>query len=296
MRHWPSVAVPGRRLLAVAALSALGVIGHTPTLPAQAVPEPPKQLTPLPTAAADAEIEQFLLKGDVKRTRGAGKGITGSLRATMTFGDRTHDAHIQVIDESKREFQSTSGTEFNFRDSWEFNVAAYKIDRLLGLRLVPVSVARRFRDKMGAYTWWVDDFQMDEGERLKKELRSPDTLTWNEEMQLVRLFDQLIANTDRNLGNLIITSDWMIWAIDHTRAFRVAPTLKTPGNIVRCDRAMFERLKALDKATIKRAVGYYLQNWEVDGLLSRRDAIVKLIESRGAAGLFDRRREKLARP
>ena len=141
MRHWPSVAVPGRRLLAVAALAALGIIGHTPTLPAQAVPAAPK-LTPLPTPEADAEIEQFLLKGDIKRTRGAGKGITGSLRATMTFGDRDPRRAHPIIDESKREFQSTAGTEFNFRDSWEFNVAAYKIDRLLGLRLVPVCVAR----------------------------------------------------------------------------------------------------------------------------------------------------------
>ena len=39
-------------------------------------------------------------------------------------------------------------------------------------------------------------------------------------MQIVRLFDQLIYNIDRNLGNLMITNDWTIWAIDHTRAFR----------------------------------------------------------------------------
>ena len=41
-------------------------------------------------------------------------------------------------------------------------------------------------------------------------------------MQLVRLFDQLIYNIDRNIGNLMITNDWRIWAIDHTRAFRIA--------------------------------------------------------------------------
>ena len=39
-------------------------------------------------------------------------------------------------------------------------------------------------------------------------------------MQMLRLFDQLIANIDRNLGNLLIGNDWTIWAIDHTRAFR----------------------------------------------------------------------------
>ena len=55
----------------------------------------------------------------------------------MTVGDFTHDGQIQTIDVSKREFRTDRGVEFNFRDSWMFNVAAYKIDRLIGLNLVP---------------------------------------------------------------------------------------------------------------------------------------------------------------
>ena len=249
----------------------------------------PAKSTPAPMS--DTDIEQFLLKADVVRTRTTGKGITNSLRATMSDGVLTHDAQIQIIDESKREFRSDQGTEFNFRDSWSFNVAAYKIDRLLGLKLVPVSVERRWRANVGAFSWWVDDVMMEEGDRLKKKLQSPDPQGWNEEMQLVRLFDQLIYNIDRNLGNLVITNDWTIWAIDHTRAFRTAERLKTPGNVARCDRQVFAKLKALDRETLKREVGKYLQNWEIDALLKRRDAIVKIIEDKGAAGQFDRRRK-----
>jgi hypothetical protein len=264
----------------------LPAIGRSPAAQTPAGP------TALPAVLSDADVERFLKEAKVVRSRGAGKGITGSLRATLTDGTTTHDAHIQTIDETKREFRSASGTEFNFRDSWSFNVAAYKIDRLLGLKLVPVTVARRWRSTMGAFTWWVDDVQMDEGERLKKKLESPDSQLWNEEMQLVRLFDQLIYNIDRNLGNIVITNDWAIWAIDHTRAFRTYDTLKSPGNISRCDRAVFERLKALDKAALERETGEYLQGWEIDALLKRRNAIVKIIESRGAVGLFDRQRQR----
>ena len=240
---------------------------------------------------SDAAIEQFLLKAEVTKSRSAGKGITNSIRATLTDGALTHDAHVQIIDESKREFRSDQGTEFNFRDSWSFNVAAYRIDRLLGLKLVPVSVERRWRTNVGAFTWWVDDVMMDEAERLKRKAQSPDPQGWNEEMQLVRLFDQLIYNIDRNLGNLVITNDWTIWAIDHTRAFRTAEKLKTPANVARCDRQVFVKLKALDRDTLRREVGKYLQNWEIDALLKRRDAIVKIIEDKGDAGQFDRRRK-----
>ena len=86
----------------------------------------------------------------------------------------------------------------------------------------------------------------------------------------------------------MITKDWNIWMIDHTRAFRTIPTLKTPGNIARCDRQVFARLKALDKPTISNAVGHSLQGYEVEAILKRRDAIVAIIEQRGESGLFDR--------
>jgi hypothetical protein len=242
-----------------------------------------------PTATlSDADKEAFLLKATIVRTRGVGKGITGSLRGTLSDGTLTHDAHIQTIDESKQEFRSTGGTEFNFRDSWMFNVAAYKIDRLIGLKVVPVTVARRYKSDPASFTWWIDDVMMDEAERLKKKTPAPNPIVWNEEMQLVRLFDQLIYNIDRNLGNLIITNDWRMWAIDHTRAFRTFDTLKTPGNIARCDRQVFERLKALNKETLQSEIGKYVQQWQMDALLKRRDIIVKMLEERGPAAIFDR--------
>jgi hypothetical protein len=238
---------------------------------------------------SDAQIEQFLLNAKVLRTHGAGKGVTGSLRATLSDGTITHDAHIQMIDESQREFRGSQGTEFNFRDSWTFNVAAYRINRLLAMNLVPVSVERHWQSRRAAYTWWVDDVMMDEGQRLQKKMQPPDVDAWNQQMQMVRLFDQLIANVDRNLGNLIITKTWRLWAIDHTRAFRTQPTLKTPGNIHRCDRQVFEKLKQLDMAALKQEVSPYLQKWDMESLLKRRDAIVAIIEKEGPAGLFDRK-------
>ena len=212
------------------------------------------------------------------------------MRATLTYEDLTHDAHIQTIDESKREFRSKQGTEFNFRDYWGYNVAGYKIDRLLGLGMVPVSVERRYRSTLAAYTWWLDDVLIDEEERLKQKISPPDIEKWLQQMQIVWLFDQLIANVDRNLGNLMITKDWNIRMIDHTRAFRTNTQLKTPSHIVRCDRQVFARLKLLDKAAIREAVGRHLTNFEIDGLLKRRDAIVAIIEQRGEAGLFDLKR------
>ncbi len=274
----------------VSVRTAFAWVALAAALLAQAPPQASQAAPQLATAASlsDAQIEEFLLKANVVKTRGASKGITGSIRATLSDGRITHDAHIQTIDERKAQFVSDKGTEFNFRDSWTFNVAGYKVDRLIGMNMVPVSVSRRWRSQEAAYTWWLDDVLMDEGDRLKKKIQPPSSAAWNQQMQLVRMFDQLIANVDRNMGNLMITRDWRVWAIDHTRAFRTYNTLATPANVTRADRVVVERLKALDRETLKAATDKYLSSFEIDALLKRRDAIIKRLDMLGPAALYDR--------
>ena len=231
--------------------------------------------------------EQFLKKARIVREHGVKKGVTGTVRATMRDGEMEHDASIQTIDEFKRIFQSAQGTEMDFRDSYRYNVGAYHVSRLLELEMIPATVERSFRGKSASYTWWVDDVLMDEGERLKGKHVSPDLAQWNQQMWAVRVFDQLIANVDRNLGNLLIDKNWRVWMIDHSRAFRRTAELKSPGNLTRCDRGLLQRLKALDKPGVKNAVGDTLADWEIEAMLKRRDLIVEHFEKAGAAALYD---------
>jgi hypothetical protein len=244
----------------------------------------PQATTPAP-ALTVAEQEEFLLKAKVVRTKGVSVGVTGTTRATLSDGRITHDASIQTIDEFKQRFESDRGTEFNFRDTWRFNVAAYRLDRLLELGMIPPSVERAYNGKHGSFTWWVDDVLMDETARFKKKIEAPDSTRWNEQMWHVRMFDQLIYNVDRNLGNLLIDTDWRIWMIDHSRSFRLMDAVKAPGNLAKCDRKVIERLKALDKATLTQTMEDYIGPAEINALLKRRDAIVQWFEARN--GIFD---------
>ena len=237
----------------------------------------------------DAQVERFLQTARVVSSRGTEKGVTGSVRATLTDGTLTHDAHIQTIDEFKQEFKGGNRTETNFRDNWQFNVAAYRIDRLLGLNLVPVSVDRTWNGRGAAFTWWIDDVMMDEGARQKKKLEPPDPMCWSEQLWSLRVFDQLIDNSDRNLGNSIISKSWRLWGIDHTRAFRYSKEPRNPALLIRIDRALLQRMKALDFATLKRQVGQYLSDADIRSILSRRDGIVAHFEKLGESSLYDRR-------
>jgi hypothetical protein len=236
---------------------------------------------------------QFLLTAKVGRTRGASRGITGTLRATLSDGRLTHDASIQSIDESKMTFQTSMGTEFNFRDTWKFDVAGYKLDRLLGLNMVPVSVERKHSGRSACFTWWVDDVLMLELDRVQKKMEPPDVKSWNEQMEIVRVFDQLIFNTDRNLGNIVIDKRWRIWMIDHSRAFRISHDIREPKNLTRCDRALWAKMKELTEAQLTSALGEYVRKNEIEAMLVRRDKIVKHFEEKGGSFLYDSPRREL---
>ena len=256
-----------------------------PPAPAEA-PNRPAAVAVAPTPP-DAEVEKFLREAKILDTKGTKKGVTGSLRATLSDGTLTHDAQIQTIDESKREFRTNSSIEFDFRDSWTFNIAAYKIDRLIGLNMVPVSVQRPHRGTPAAFTWWVDDVLMDEQDRTKKKLEAPDRGYYSRQRSMMHVFDELIANVDRNMGNIVYLKDWRLVLIDHTRSFRKYSTLRVPAQVTRCDRLVYEAIKKLDRETLKKEVGKQLDDGQIKSLLARRDAIVKKLDSLGPSSLFD---------
>ena len=133
---------------------------------------------------------------------------------------------------------------------------------------------------------------MTEFDRHKKKMEPPHLNTWNPQMYVCRVFDQLIYNTDRNLGNLVITKDWKIWMIDHTRAFRTIKDLGGPQNLVQCDRKIVGQTARIDQRRFDESLQRYLNSSEIEGLLARRDKIVSFFDQQiakkgEAAVLFD---------
>jgi len=228
---------------------------------------------------SEEEMRNFLLTARVVKDKFASKGITGVHRLTLSNGAITHDAAFQSIDETKTRMDFGDGrTEYNFRDSYKYDIAAYELAKLLGLGdMMPVTVQRKCLDKNGALSWWLP-VKMDEGQRLSKKITPPDPEAWNKQMYKMRVFTQLVFDTDRNLGNVLISEDWHLWMIDFSRAFRLYHELENAKNLVRCDRQLLEKLRQLDREELKSKTMPYLKKPEIDGVMARRDVIVKFFE------------------
>ncbi len=228
----------------------------------------------------DDQKEQFLLQAKIIKKKGTKVGTTGTSRLTLRGESLTHDASLQSIDVFKDRFQTATGMEFNFRDSYKFNIAAYRLDRLVNLNMVPVSVERKVTGASASVTWWVDDVQMLELERYKKKISAPRRAEWNDQMYNVRVFNELVFNTDPNLGNLLITQDWKLRMIDFSRAFRTHDELRNPKNLTRIDRRVYDGLRSLTREKVDSALGSLLRKAEIDGLLARRDRILELFDAK----------------
>jgi hypothetical protein len=243
---------------------------------------------PAPSPALTVEQQEaFLARGRVIKRQSVSKGVTGTVRVTLTDGTTTHDASVQTIDQRKAQYPTAHGVEFDFRDSWKYNVAAYRLARLLGIDTIPPSVERKWEGDPASFTWWVDDVIMDDQARLAQKAQPPDPQRWQQQMFVARVFDQLIANVDRNQGNLLITRDWKVWMIDHSRSFRLNEAVRDLNSLVKCDRRLLERLRALDYDATRLALREYMSKAELDALFKRRDFIVARFDGLGPAALYD---------
>jgi hypothetical protein len=87
---------------------------------------------------------------------------------------------------------------------------------------------------------------------------------------------------DRSQENLLITRDWNVWMIDHTRAFRKWTHLRNPAAITHCTPDLFRALQQLGRRDIERDLGPFLTPEEIDGLMVRRDLILDKLQAQGA--------------
>jgi len=243
-------------------------------------------IIPLAAPAADDagltkdQIKVFLQTAEVIHSKPSAKGVTHPWRLTLSNGTITHDASFQDVDERKSEMKLASGKlEFAFVDSYKYNIAAYQLAELIGLDdMVPVYVERKWQGKTGSLSWWLP-VKMDDADRVLKKIVAPDIDKWNKQMYRVRVFDELVYDTDPNLTNVLIGEDWTIWRVDFSRAFRTSKDLRAPKNLVKCDRQLFEKLKALKAEELTEKTKRYLTKSEVNGVMARRDKIVATFQT-----------------
>jgi hypothetical protein len=221
----------------------------------------------------------------IRSARVAGKmeklpvGITSPLKAALEPGGLVAFVAWKPI---------APGVYNGYRESYKAEIAAYEIDKLIALDMVPPTVERRLDGALGAAVMWVSGTKS--FAELGKAITPPpaEAARWNLQLARAMMFDDLIGNEDPNLGNWLVDTAWNVILIDHSRALQTGKDLYHKLN--NADRALWERILALDETRLQTAVGTWLDNGERRAILQRRDKIRqmldKLIKEKGEAAVF----------
>jgi hypothetical protein len=225
-----------------------------------------------------AEFEEYLRTAPIERVEKVPIGVTKPERGFFAPGGLARSAAVKHL---------PMGQRSGFWEAHRSEIAAYQVDRLLGLDMVPPSVERRVGGDLGAVVLWVESCK-----HVKDVDQSacPHPIEWAKQVCRQKVFDNLIANIDRNAGNLLVDGEWNLVLIDHSRAF-ASDKMPFVKEMTRIDRELFARLKALDEAGLMKQVRpWVLGDGTVRGILKRRDKIVahfeKLAQERGEAAVF----------
>jgi len=226
-----------------------------------------------------AEYEDFLKGAEVVRLEEIPVGVTKPVRGYFAPGGLLESMAFKSI---------KPGLQTGYWESYRSEMAAYELDKLLDLQMIPPTVEKRVKGELGAAVMWVSPV------RTFKQMGGPPTPppehfdSWNRQLAKAKMFDNLINNRDPNLGNWLVDPAWNLILIDHTRAFAAGKDMVHKVN--RIEKGLWERMLGLEAASLKPALDPYLDGGQIKDILQRRDRmkkdIDKRIAERGEAAVF----------
>lgn len=224
----------------------------------------------------EAELEQYLKTARVERIEDIPLGVTKPRRAFLAPDGLIPSMAWKPL---------RPGIYDQHWESYRSEIAAYELDKILGLRMTPPAVERQVDGAGGAAVMWIGPVTM--WRDLKREKR-PAGNAWTFQIIRQRMFDDFIGNDDRNQGNLLIDGDGHLCLIDASRAF--ATNTNLPLKLEKIDAPLWGRIAALTEASLTTTLGEWLEPNQIRALLERRarmkQQIDKLVGAHGASKVF----------
>jgi hypothetical protein len=235
--------------------------------------------TPLPFQDHETILEA-LRTASVVEQKLMSRGVAQNIKLLLEYEGVRFQAALRVIDVTEKEETGSARMVVKYRDSYIFETAAYELNELLGIGRIPPTIDRRIDEHKGSVQIWMEGTAPEDMLLEEDRLHPPDRGYWWRQKNIMFIFDALIANTDRNQGNLLIDDDWNLWFIDHTRAFRETSILFNTKEIKTCERGLWAALQNTDEDAIREVLEPYLTSKEISNLFLRRKKLIKHIAKR----------------
>ena len=263
-------------VIAIALAAPLTVTGRHVTAQDAPVPETAKTWM-----ARRATIEEYLKTANVGRMENIGRGVTLPRRAYFEGRGPIDSMVWKPIQ---------PGIWRGYYESYKSEIAAYEIDKLLTLDMVPPKVERRIGGELGVAVMWVSPtstFADHGGMPKPPPAQAP---AWNRQIVKAKMFQNLIGDMDPNLGNWLVDPSWNIILVDHSRA--LTSTNKLVHEMQSIDAPLWSRITALTEAELSSSLGTWVSERERRAILERRkkmkSQVDRLVRNKGEGQVFIR--------
>jgi len=222
----------------------------------------------------NAEFEAFIRDAPIDHFEEVPIGVTHPRRAYFKPGGLVESVAWKVL---------PPGRANGYWESYKSEIAAYEMDKLLGMDMVPVSVEKKWKGDKAAAILWLSPIHS-----WKEMQDKPKPRKWVAQVARMKMFDDLTCNRDRNAGNLLVDDDWNLFLIDHSRAFIDDKGLAVALELV--DRALWAKMQALDEAALTHALAEWVDRGGIRAMIARREkmkaAIDALVKEKGESAVF----------
>jgi hypothetical protein len=242
-------------------------------------------------------IEHFLREAKVTERKKIGEGVTNPEKVTLELDGVVRNAIFKKVDKD--------------HDSWRSEVAAYELDKLLALGMVPPTVPRSIKGRKGCLQLWVTGTVMS-----KFEGEFPDLEDWHVQVSVMWLFDDLTANIDRHLNNAMVSPEGNLMLIDNSKTFRYEKRLLNDLNgsgtgthakfwnvafdparetyETRYPTSFVERLRRVSDDEIEKTIKEFVWGQNRELVLERRKLILRRLDEMGLQALSQERAQNRA--
>src|SRR6476660_6198056 len=222
----------------------------------------------------NAEFEAFIRDTPIDHIEDVPIGVTHPKRAFFNTGGLVASVAWKVL---------PPGRPSGYWESYKSEIAAYELDKLLGMGMVPVAVEKKWNRETAAAILWLSPIHS-----WKEMEPKPKPAKWVRQVARMKMFDNFICNKDRNAGNLLVDDEWNLYLIDHSRAFIWDKDMAVKMEHV--DREFWNKIQALDQAQLTAALGKWVDKDAIRAMLTRRDRmkkeIDKLVAANGESSVF----------
>ena len=210
-------------------------------------------------AIDDKTLENILTNGAIAES--ATEGATWRLVKVTGF-DKTVFAYFNTLPQKK---------------GFVPELAAYRLDRMLGLDMIPVTVRREIAGQQGTLQH-VPAATMTERERVIDGKGSHASCSINKHRGAMYVYDALIHNPARTPLSMLYSPDnWQLILIDHRHSFSTQKD--RPGYLRNISLTIGDQwrkaLLEIDDGTLRDNLGDVLDKKRLAALASRRDALIK---------------------